>query len=76
MLGTGPLTRGGLRAMKALFYGDNLQILRDGIATESGDLIHLDPPFNSNGTYKVDLLRESGRLEFFCSKLNYEKFIY
>ncbi len=34
--------------MKALYYGDNLQGLRDSIATESVDLIYLDPPFNSN----------------------------
>ncbi len=39
--------------MKALYYGDNLQILRDSIATESVDLINLDPPFNSNATYNV-----------------------
>ena len=31
--------------MKALYYGDNLQVLRDSIATESVDLIYLDPPF-------------------------------
>ncbi len=36
--------------MKALYYGDNLQVLRDSIATESVDLIYLDPPFNSNAT--------------------------
>ncbi len=37
--------------MKALFYGDNLQVLRDSIATETVDLIYLDPPFNSKVTY-------------------------
>ncbi len=47
--------------MKALYYGDNLQVLRDSIATESVDLIYLDPPFNSNATYNVGLLGESGR---------------
>lgn len=36
-----------------LFYGDNLQVLRDDIASESVDLIYLDPPFNSNATYNV-----------------------
>lgn len=30
-----------------LFYGDNLQVLRENIADESVDLIYLDPPFNS-----------------------------
>ena len=47
--------------MKARYYGDNLQVLRDGIATESVDLIYLDPPFNSNASYNVGLLGESGR---------------
>ena len=39
--------------MKALYYGDNLQVLRESIATESVDLIYLDPPFNSQATYNV-----------------------
>lgn len=30
-----------------LCYGDNLQVLREHIASESVDLIYLDPPFNS-----------------------------
>jgi site-specific DNA-methyltransferase (adenine-specific) len=36
-----------------LFYGDNLQVLRDQIATGSVDLIYLDPPFNSNANYNI-----------------------
>lgn len=36
-----------------LYYGDNLQVLREHIATESMDLIYLDPPFNSQATYNV-----------------------
>ena len=36
-----------------LYYGDNLQALRDSIADESVDLIYLDPPFNSNASYNV-----------------------
>jgi len=47
--------------MKALYYGNNLQVLRDSIATESVDLIYLDPPFNSYATYNIGLLGESGR---------------
>jgi site-specific DNA-methyltransferase (adenine-specific) len=31
----------------ALYYGDNLNVLRDSIADASVDLIYLDPPFNS-----------------------------
>ena len=34
----------------ALYYGDNLAVLRAGIATETVDLIYLDPPFNSNAS--------------------------
>ncbi len=46
--------------MKALYYGDNLQVLRDSIATESVDLIYLDPPFNSKATYNVGNQGSSG----------------
>ncbi len=47
--------------MKALYCGDNLQVLRDSIATESVDLIYLDPPFDSNATYKLGCRGQSGR---------------
>lgn len=40
-------------AQNRLFYGDNLDILRKYIASESVDLVYLDPPFNSNATYNV-----------------------
>jgi site-specific DNA-methyltransferase (adenine-specific) len=36
-----------------LFYGDNLPILRDYIASESVDLVYLDPPFNSSRSYNA-----------------------
>ena len=36
-----------------LYYGDNLDILRERIGAESVDLIYLDPPFNSNRSYNV-----------------------
>ena len=36
-----------------LFGGDNLALLRQHIATESIDLIYLDPPFNSKRNYNV-----------------------
>ena len=39
--------------MNSLYYGDNLAVLRESIATESIDLIYLDPPFNSNASYNV-----------------------
>jgi DNA modification methylase len=37
----------------ALYFGDNLEVLRESIKDESVDLIYLDPPFNSNATYNV-----------------------
>ena len=37
-----------MRVTNKLFYSDNLDVLRDEIASESVDLIDLDPPFNSN----------------------------
>ena len=43
-----------------LYYGDNLQILRDNIADASVDLIYLDPPFNSNRSYNVLFKNKSG----------------
>ena len=50
----------GTIARNTLFYGDNLNILRDYISDESIDLIYLDPPFNSNRTYNVLFKDESG----------------
>jgi hypothetical protein len=44
----------------ALYYGDNLAVLRDSIPTESVDLIYLDPPFNSNASYNVLFKAPSG----------------
>ena len=41
-----------------LYFGDNLDILREHVQDESVDLIYLDPPFNSNATYNV-LFREA-----------------
>ena len=40
-------------AVKSLYFGDNLDILRNEIKDETVDLIYLDPPFNSNATYNV-----------------------
>ncbi len=39
--------------MNHLYYGDNLDVLRNGIPDDSVDLIYLDPPFNSNASYNV-----------------------
>jgi DNA modification methylase len=43
-----------------LYYGDNLNILREHILTESIDLIYLDPPFNSNQDYNVLFTEQDG----------------
>jgi site-specific DNA-methyltransferase (adenine-specific) len=37
----------------ALFYGDNLDVLRRHVGDEEVDLVYLDPPFNSNADYNV-----------------------
>lgn len=37
----------------ALYFGDNLEVLRESIRDESVDLTYLDRPFNSNATYNV-----------------------
>ncbi|HTU00031.1 MAG TPA: hypothetical protein VMF58_18420 [Rhizomicrobium sp.] len=39
--------------MGTLYYGDDLEILRNEIASASVDLVYLDPPFNSNANYDV-----------------------
>lgn len=43
-----------------LYYGDNLSVLRESIASESVDLVYLDPPFNSNASYGVLFKAPSG----------------
>lgn len=43
-----------------LYYGDNLDVLREHIRDESIDLIYLDPPFNSNAGYNVLFKSASG----------------
>jgi len=43
-----------------LYFGDNLDILRDHVPSESVDLVYLDPPFNSNASYNVLFQEKSG----------------
>ena len=45
--------RGIVVADNVLFYGDNLEILREHIDEESVDLVYLDPPFKSDQDYNV-----------------------
>ena len=44
----------------SLYFGDNLQVLREHIADESVDLIYLDPPFNSDQNYNVLFVEQDG----------------
>ena len=45
----------------ALYYGDNLAVLRESVATESVDLVYLDPPFNSQATYNLLFRSPAGK---------------
>ena len=47
--------------MNHLYYGDNLQVLREHIEDESVDLVYLDPPFNSNASYNVLFRSPAGK---------------
>jgi 16S rRNA G966 N2-methylase RsmD len=43
-----------------LYYGDNLEVLRQHIKDESVDLIYLDPLFNSRQDYNVLFAEKDG----------------
>lgn len=43
-----------------LFCGDNLEVLRDFVGSDSIDLIYLDPPFKSNQDYNLLFKDKSG----------------
>ena len=47
-------------AENALYYGDNLDVLSRHVASESVDLVYLDPPFNSSQNYNVLFAEKSG----------------
>ncbi|MGI9461669.1 MAG: DNA methyltransferase [Alphaproteobacteria bacterium] len=49
--------------MRELFYGDNLDILRDKIADESVDLCYIDPPFNSKRDYNQIYNNVAGEID-------------
>jgi len=42
-----------------LYYGDNLDVLREHVQSEAIDLVYLDPPFNSNRNYNVLFARHN-----------------
>lgn len=43
-----------------LFYGDNLEVLKQHVKDESVDLIYLDPPFKSDQNYSVLFAEKNG----------------
>jgi DNA modification methylase len=43
-----------------LFFGDNLDMLRDNVDDESVDLVYLDPPFNSSANYNTLFAEQDG----------------
>ena len=47
----GQRTKGEIEAMNRLYYGDNLDILRNRVADGTVDLCYIDPPFNSKRNY-------------------------
>jgi len=51
-----------------LFYGDNLDVLRQHVPASTVDLVYLDPPFNSARNYNVifnrhDITADAGRAQ-------------
>lgn len=46
--------------MNALYYGDNLPVLRRYVDDESVDMVYLDPPFNSDQSYNVLFAEQDG----------------
>src|SRR4051812_35548651 len=57
LLGDGFMAKHSGRANSSsqnrLYFGDNLEVLREQIKDESVDLVYLDPPFNSQARYNV-----------------------
>ena len=46
--------------MNLLFYGNNLDVLRQHVKDETVDLVYLDPPFKSNQDYNVLFTEQNG----------------
>ena len=51
--------------MNKLYYGDNLDIMREHIGDASVDLIYIDPPFNSKRDYNIIYDGASAQAEAF-----------
>ena len=48
------------KSKNTLFYGDNLDIMRNYFPSDCIDLVYLDPPFNSKADYNVLFKEKSG----------------
>src|SRR3954466_16251112 len=46
--------------MRGLYYGDNLDVLKQHIADASVGLVYLDPPFNSAQNYNAFFQEKDG----------------
>lgn len=46
--------------VNSLYYGDNLDVLRQHVKDETVDLVYLDPPFKSNQDYNVLFAEQDG----------------
>ena len=46
--------------MNTLYYGDNLDVLRRYIGSDTVDLVYLDPPFKSDQNYNVLFVEQDG----------------
>ncbi len=49
--------------MNTLYFGDNLEILRDKIPENVVDLIYLDPPFQSGKNYNIIFQPKAGKIK-------------
>ena len=49
-----------LETGRALFFGDNLGVLREKIPDDYVDLVYLDPPFNKKQDYNVLFRHQDG----------------
>lgn len=55
------MRRGRDKGLNALYYGDNLAVMREWIATDSVDLVYGDPPFNAARNFNVLFKHKSGK---------------
>ncbi len=44
-----------------LYYGDNLQVMKEYVKDETVDLVYLDPPFKSSQDYNVLFQEQDGK---------------